>query len=64
MLFLGPLYGRYLARDLPFMRPRTFNGPNKKTFDWIVFRNYVVVSGVTGSLRDSDGAWIYAGTHF
>lgn len=42
MLFLGPLYGRYLARDLPFMRPWTFNGPNKNTFDWIGFRNYVV----------------------
>jgi prenyl protein peptidase len=47
MLFLGPLYGRYLARDLPFMRPWTFNGPNKNTFDWIGFRNYVVVSGST-----------------
>ena len=45
MLFLGPLYGRYLARDLPFMRPRTLNEPNKNTFDWISFRNYVVVSG-------------------
>ncbi|KAI9448061.1 hypothetical protein H4582DRAFT_1802552 [Lactarius indigo] len=42
MLFLGPLYGRYLARDLPFMRPRTSNKPNKNTFDWIVFRNYVI----------------------
>lgn len=42
MLFLGPLYGRYLARDLPFMRPRIFNKPNKNTFDWIGFRNYVV----------------------
>ena len=45
MLFLGPLYGRYLARDLPFMRHGTFSKPNKKTFDWIAFRNYVVVSG-------------------
>ena len=44
MLFLGPLYGRYLARDLPFMRLRTFNKPNKNSFDWIRFRNYVVVS--------------------
>jgi len=42
MLFLGPLYGRYLARDLPFMRPRTLNEPNKNAFDWISFRNYVV----------------------
>ncbi|KAH9045435.1 hypothetical protein EDB85DRAFT_1906606 [Lactarius pseudohatsudake] len=42
MLFLGPLYGRYLARDLPFMRPRTLNKPNKNTFNWIVFRNYVI----------------------
>ncbi len=45
MLFLGPLYGRYLARDLPFMRPWTSNKPNKNTFDWIGFRNYVIVSG-------------------
>lgn len=45
MLFLGPLYGRFLARDLPFMRPWTFNKPNKNAFDWIGFRNYVVVSG-------------------
>jgi prenyl protein peptidase len=44
MLFLGPLCGRYLARDLPFMRPRTFNKPNNNLFDWIGFRNYVVVS--------------------
>ena len=45
MLFLGPLYGRYLARDLPFMRPGTLNEPNKNAFDWIGFRNYVIVSG-------------------
>ncbi|KAH9062728.1 hypothetical protein EDB87DRAFT_1605600 [Lactarius vividus] len=42
MLFLGPLYGRYLAHDLLFMSPRTLNKPNKNTFDWIVFRNYVI----------------------
>ncbi|KAI9466986.1 hypothetical protein BJY52DRAFT_1111410 [Lactarius psammicola] len=44
MLFLGPLYGRYLARDLPFMRPWIFNKPNKNAFDWISFRNYFIGS--------------------
>ena len=53
MLFLGPLYGRYLARDLPFMRPRTLDEPNKNAFDWIGFRNYVVVGGSPLDLHDS-----------
>jgi len=39
MLFLGPLYGRYLARS---MTTRTSNEPQNNTFDWISFRNYVV----------------------
>ncbi|SRR6266404_8752678 len=50
MLFLGPLYGRYLARDLPFMKPQASNISNKKSFNWIAFRNYVVVRS---SLFDS-----------
>jgi len=41
ILFLGPLYGRYLGQDLPFMANWTFanNGP---LFNWVSIRNYVV----------------------
>jgi prenyl protein peptidase len=43
-LFLGPLYGRYLSRDLPLMARWTFNEQVKDTFDWVGIRNYIVVS--------------------
>jgi prenyl protein peptidase len=40
-LFLGPLYGQYISRDLPFMARCAFN---KDTFNWVGIRNYIVVS--------------------
>ncbi|KAI9508918.1 hypothetical protein F5148DRAFT_979063 [Russula earlei] len=40
-LFLGPLYGRYLSGDLPFMAYWTFNERTRDTFSWIGIRNYI-----------------------
>lgn len=42
-LFLGPLYGRYLSRNLPFLAHWPFSH-RKNTLDWIGIRNYIVVS--------------------
>ena len=44
VLFLGPLYGLYLSRDLPFMAHWTFNEQVKGRLNWIGIRNYIVVS--------------------
>ncbi|KAH9999849.1 hypothetical protein BJV77DRAFT_1165702 [Russula vinacea] len=40
-LFLGPLYGRYLSHDLPFMTRWSFN-ERKNTLGWVEVRNYIV----------------------
>jgi len=44
-LFLGPLYGRYLSGDLPFMDNLTFGERMRSGFSWISIRNYIAVSG-------------------
>jgi hypothetical protein len=43
VLFLGPLYARYLSRNLPFMARWTFNKQVTDIFNWIFIRNYIVV---------------------
>jgi len=40
-LFLGPLYGRYLSNDLPFMGNLTFDERMRSWFSWIGIRNYI-----------------------
>ncbi|KAH9977809.1 hypothetical protein BGW80DRAFT_1284313 [Lactifluus volemus] len=42
VLFLGPLYARYLSRNLPFMARWTFNKQVTDIFNWIFIRNYIV----------------------
>jgi prenyl protein peptidase len=62
-LFLGPLYGRYLGQDLPFMAYWTFanNGP---LFSWVRIRNHVVVSASPlNALKASNCEWECSGAH-
>ncbi|KAI0004989.1 hypothetical protein BJV74DRAFT_806218 [Russula compacta] len=41
VLFLGPLYVRYLSHYLPFTAHWTFNQPKRDAFDWVGIRNYI-----------------------
>jgi intramembrane prenyl-peptidase len=62
-LFLGPLYGRYLSRDLPFVAHGTFN-QRKNILDWVGIRNYIVVSaGPTNPYESHNHVYAYSGTH-
>jgi prenyl protein peptidase len=62
-LFLGPLYGRFLSHDLPFMARWSFNErPN--TFGWVRTRNYIVVSASPANpYEPSNHVGAYIGTH-
>ncbi len=51
-LFLGPLYGQYLSRNVPFMAHWMFNH-RKNTLDWVGIRNYIVVSATPPNLYEA-----------
>jgi hypothetical protein len=62
-LFLGPLYGRYLSHDLPFMTRWSFN-ERKNTFGWVGIRNYIVVcTSPPSPYKPSNRVGAYPGTY-
>jgi hypothetical protein len=64
VLFLGPLYGRYLSRNLPFMARWTFNKQVKVIFNWVGIRNYIVVrTSLTILSESSNLTCAHTGTH-